>query len=109
VLETDAAFAATYNIELAKGRYFSPQFTTDTTEAIVINEAMARYLNWDDPIGKQFEIFEFRKGRVIGVLKDFNFASLRENVQPLSIVLNDNPLYLSIKLKPGTISSSLRR
>jgi putative ABC transport system permease protein len=73
----------------------------------VINEAMSRYLNWQDPIGKELEIFEFRKGRVIGVVKDFNFASLRENVQPLAIVLNDNPLYLSVKVKPGTISSSL--
>jgi putative ABC transport system permease protein len=107
VLETDANFAATYNVQLAKGRYFSPQFITDTANAIVINEAMSRYLNWNDPIGKQFEIFEFRKGKVIGVVKDFNFASLRENVQPLAIVLNNNPLYLSIKLKPGTISSSL--
>jgi putative ABC transport system permease protein len=92
---------------MAKGRFFSSQLPTDTANSIVINEAMARYLNWNDPIGKQFEVFETRKGKVIGVVKDFNFASLRENVQPLAIILKDNPLYLSVRLKPGTISSSL--
>ena len=107
VLETDADFTSTYNIQLAAGRFFSPQFTTDSTDAIVINEAMVRYLNWKDPVGKQFEIYEARKGRVIGVMRDFNFASLRESVQPLAIILNNNPLYLSVKLKAGAIQPSL--
>jgi len=40
-------------------------------------------------------------------MKDFNFASLRETVQPLAIILNNNPLYLSVKLKGGAIQSSL--
>ncbi|MEP7373273.1 MAG: ABC transporter permease [Chitinophagaceae bacterium] len=107
VLETDADFASTYNTKMIAGRFFSPQFITDTADAIVINEAMVRYLNWTDPIGKQFEIHEARKGKIIGVVKDFNFASLRESVQPLAIILNNNPLYLSVKLKGGTIQSSL--
>ncbi|MGZ8550987.1 MAG: ABC transporter permease, partial [Chitinophagaceae bacterium] len=91
----------------AAGRFFSSQFPTDTADAIVINEAMARYLNWQDPVGKQFEIHQARKGKVIGVMKDFNFASLRESVQPLAIILNNNPLYLSVKIKAGAVQSSL--
>jgi len=107
VLETDADFASLYNIPVLKGRYFSSQLPTDTTDAIVINEAMAQYLDWKDPVGKQFEIFEARKGRVIGMVKDFNFASLRETVQPVAIILTNNPLYLSVKLKAGSIPASL--
>jgi putative ABC transport system permease protein len=107
VLETDDDFASTYNIHLSKGRFFDPQLTTDTANSIVINEAMASYLNWKEPVGKKLEIYEARKGRVIGVMKDFNFASLREKVQPLAIILNDNPLYVSIKLKAGSIQSTL--
>ena len=49
VLETDADFAATFGLQVIQGRYFSPQIVTDTTDAIVINEAMARYLNWKNP------------------------------------------------------------
>ncbi len=107
VIETDADFASTYNIHLTAGRYFSSLMPTDTTDAIVINEAMAHYLNWKNPVGKQFEIYEARKGKVIGVVKDFNYSSLRNEVQPLAIILTNNPLYLSVKLKAGSISSSL--
>lgn len=107
VLETDTRFADAYNIKMAKGRYFSQDMPTDTTEAIVINEAMARYLNWNDPIGKQFEVYGERKGRVIGMIRDFNSASLRENIQPLAIILKSNPMYLSVKFKNGDIQAAL--
>jgi len=107
VLETDADFASAYNIKLALGRFFDPKLTTDTANSIVINEAMAQYLGWKDPVGKKLEIYQARKGSVIGVMKDFNFASLREKIQPLAIILNDNPLYVSIKLKAGATQITL--
>jgi putative ABC transport system permease protein len=107
VLETDVDFAKTYNIQLSNGRFFSSQLPTDTANSIVINEAMARYLNWREPIGKQIEIYEARKGHVIGVMKDFHFASLRETVQPLAIILNDNPLYVSVKIRAGSVKNVL--
>jgi putative ABC transport system permease protein len=107
VLETDADFTSVYHISMKEGRFFSPQMATDTTDAIVINEAMTRYLNWEKPVGKEFEIHEARKGRIIGVMKDFNFASLRESVQPLALILSNNPLYLSARLRSGTTQPSL--
>jgi len=107
VLETDANFASTYNIQLLKGRFFSPQLTTDTANSIIVNEAMERYLNWQNAVGKKLEIYEARKGTVVGVMKDFNFASLHETVQPLAIILNNNPLYISVKLKAGAVQSAL--
>ena len=107
VFETDADFASTYNIRLTQGRYFSSAMPTDTTESIVINEAMANMLGWENAVGKQFEIYQARKGKIIGVMKDFNFASLRTKVEPLAVMLTDNPLYVSVKLKAGTIQSSL--
>lgn len=107
VLETDVNFASTYSIRLAAGRFFNPQLTTDTANSIVINESMASLLNWKDPVGKKLELYQARTGRVIGVMKDFNFASLREKIQPLAIILNDNPLYVSVKLKAGAIQPAL--
>jgi putative ABC transport system permease protein len=106
-LETDANFASTYGIQLTQGRYFSSQMPTDTTNSIVINEALANMLGWKDAVGKQLEIYEARKGKVIGVMKDFNYASLREKVQPLAVILTNNPLYLSVKIKAENIPSSL--
>jgi len=106
-METDANFASTYGIQLMQGRYFSSQMPTDTTNSIVINEALANMLGWKNAVGKQLEVYEARKGKVIGVMKDFNYASLREKVQPLAVILTNNPLYLSVKIKAGSIPSSL--
>jgi putative ABC transport system permease protein len=64
VLETDTEFH-TYNISMIEGRYFSPEMPTDTTDAVVINESMVKFLNWKDPIGKNFEIVGVRKAKVI--------------------------------------------
>ncbi|MBK7870050.1 MAG: ABC transporter permease [Saprospiraceae bacterium] len=71
LLQTDANFLKTYDIHLTKGRFFSPDMPTDTTQAIVINEAMVAYLNWEEPINQALEIHETLKGRVIGVIKRF--------------------------------------
>jgi len=107
VLETDANFASTYHIQITRGRFFAPAYPADTNNSIVINEAMARYLNWKNPVGKKLEIYEETKGEVIGVIKDFNFASLREKVQPLAIILRNNPQFLSVKLKADARQASL--
>jgi len=107
VLETDTEFPRTYNISMAAGRYFSPEMPTDTTDAIVINESMAKFLNWKDPVGKKFEIEGKRNGKVIGVIKDINTSSLKEAISPLAIILKSNPMYLSAKLKPGSAKASL--
>jgi putative ABC transport system permease protein len=107
MLETDTEFPHTYNISMVAGRYFSPEMPTDTTDAIVINESMVKFLNWKDPVGKEFEIIGRRKGKVIGVLKDINTSSLREAISPLAITLKSNPMYLSVKLKADSIKTSL--
>jgi putative ABC transport system permease protein len=55
---------------------------------IVVNEALARALHWEEPIGKRFEIGQgpqAQKGTVVGVVKDFNFSSVHEGVGPFAI------------------------
>ena len=109
VLETDAEFAKTYNISVIQGRYFSPVMATDTNRAVIINETMANQLHWKDALGKKFEVYEETKGTIIGVVKDFNFSTLRENIRPLAIILRNNPLYLSIKLAPHNVQESVNK
>ncbi|MFI5153238.1 MAG: ABC transporter permease [Chitinophagales bacterium] len=109
VLETDVEFAKTYNIQITKGRYFSAAMPSDTNNAVIINEAMAKEVHWKEPVGKKFEVYQETKGTVIGVVKDFNFATLRENIKPLAIMLRNNPLYLSIKMRQKNIQTSIDR
>ena len=105
--QSDVNYTSTYNIPMVQGRFFSKDFPSDTFNSIVINEAMVRYLNWNQPLGKKFEIMGERKGVVIGVMKDYNVASLRESIQPAAFILKDNPLYLTIKIKTGRIKETL--
>jgi putative ABC transport system permease protein len=76
--------------EMAEGRYFSEDFPTDSS-AIVINETAVQELGMEDPVGKEI-IFPGNDNRtydVIGVMQDFNFESLRNEIMPLAIVLTE--------------------
>jgi putative ABC transport system permease protein len=87
IYEIDFDFIPTYNIQLVAGRNYSRTFTTDSAEAMVVNEAAARlfgYRNPADAIGKKFDQWG-RKGKIIGVVKDFNFRSLHQAVEPLTL------------------------
>ncbi len=90
---TDFGFIETMGFELAAGRSFSRDFA-DATNAFIINEAAVRDIGWtnESAIGKSFgsaEIADWeagqwqeRDGVVIGVLKDFHFESLRDEIVP---------------------------
>ncbi len=74
-------------IKIAAGRPFSRQFMTDTTHAMILNEAAVKMFGYTSPeqaIGKKFSQWG-REGAIIGVVKDFHFRSLQEVIKPLSI------------------------
>jgi putative ABC transport system permease protein len=91
---TDFDFIETMGFELAAGRSFSREYATDAAMAFILNEAAVQRIGWtnETAIGKGFgssEIkdwdsgqWEQRGGHVIGVLKNFYFESLREEVVP---------------------------
>jgi putative ABC transport system permease protein len=74
-------------IKMVAGRPFSRQFMTDTTHAMILNEAAVKMFGYSSPeqaIGKKFLQWR-REGTIIGVVKDFHFRSLQEVIKPLSI------------------------
>lgn len=73
----DYDFLDLFEIDLVKGRFFSPEHATDSTDAYVINEAAVKAIGWEEPIGKSF-----RGGKVVGVVKDFHFQPLDLEIQP---------------------------
>lgn len=74
--------------EMVEGRFFSRDFPTDSA-AIVLNETAVREMGFEDPIGKEVISPSEDQTRytVIGVMKDFNFESLRNEIMPLGITL----------------------
>ena len=99
-IAVDTTFFDTYNMKLAAGRFFSGAFPTDTTKAVLVNEAAVRTFGWQKPenaIGKRFGKGADAKF-VVGVVKDFNFESLHKPVEALLInyAMGGNRLSLKI-------------
>jgi putative ABC transport system permease protein len=94
-------------VELAAGRNFSLEYGTDQQEAIIINEATARELGWDDPVGRRIQAAGQNRA-VVGVVKDFHFASVRHRVEPLVMLYNPNGgSTMSIRLAATDVRQAL--
>lgn len=100
-------FFETLGIDLVEGRTFEEEFPTDTSEAIVINRAAARMLGWDDPVGQRLRVFDLVDGRVIGVVDDFNFASLHNRIEPLALFYSPLLEHVYVRVRPGNWSETL--
>ncbi len=88
VISVDEDFFKTMQIEVIEGRNFSKDFPTDVNEAFIVNEAAVKDFRWKTPknaIGKKVDWAFGKSGKIIGVVKDFNFASLKEDVKPMLI------------------------
>jgi putative ABC transport system permease protein len=76
-----------FKIKMAAGRPFSKDFMTDTTQAMILNEAAVKMFGYSSPqqaIGRRFKQWG-REGKIIGVTKDFHFRALQEPIKPLSM------------------------
>jgi len=101
-------------IKTLAGRVFSDDFRGDTTASFVINETAARLFDWgDSPVDKTItyygDIYTDAKGRIIGVVKDFNIHSLQQPIEPLIILLGRKSFftYMLIRIKPEQITSTI--
>jgi len=107
----DFQFVKTLGLKIIAGRDFSAQFPTDSTDAVLINHTAASNLGWtpDQAIGKWImnKIRDSTKRKIIGVIEDFNFLSLKENMDPLVISPGSDRRVVLIKLKAGNISNGV--
>jgi len=98
------------NIKLKEGRNFSKSFGEDAGN-FLINESAAKFLDWKDPIGKEMSFNGTYFGKVIGVMKDFNYRSPHSKIEPLAIALpnerNATGSIVLLKIRPDNISKSL--
>jgi len=108
VWSVDDNYIPTLGMKLVAGRNFSKLMSTDSSSAI-INETAARQLGFTDPLNKILYYPTDSYGKVIkpvhviGVVKDFNFNSLRYNVTPVVLLFEDDWGALAIKIKTANI------
>jgi putative ABC transport system permease protein len=110
----DESFLKTYEIKLVAGRNFSKDLPTDETESFIVNESAARSFGWknEEAIGKKIYWYKLTTepevGKIIGVVKDFNYSSLHNNVEPLVIqIWRPRNSYVTLRLNVENISSTI--
>jgi len=112
-LVVDHDFINTYKLKIAAGRGFSKDF--DDSSSFIINETAVNELGWGKPvnaIGKNFEWGLGKKGKIIGVVKDFHFNSLQQKVMP--VVMHIMPVasgwygFLSARVKTSDAQSTVQ-
>jgi putative ABC transport system permease protein len=113
-LVADNQYAATYNIPLKAGSFFTPAYTPGDSAKVVINETQAKALGWNDPkdaIGQQLNMGGTNTVFTIcGVTGNFQFGSMHGRISPVTFMnVNFTKAYrfFSIKLKSGDIQKSI--
>ncbi len=100
-------FTKTMHLQLAQGRDFSKDFATDSA-GYLINESALKIIGYKNPIGKPLTFWQ-KKGTIIGVLKDFHFNSLHEQINPLVLRLGENIEWGAalVRTEPGKTKQAL--
>jgi len=107
-------FAEVMGIKLTGGRYFSKEYGTDSS-AIMINETAVKFLGLTDPVGKYIlrpsgGPGSFEKLRIVGIMKDFNIASLHEKITPVcfTFMRGNYEGYLCIRLNGKNTQATIK-
>lgn len=107
----DFEFVETMGLTLIAGRDLSPEYPTDSTAAALINRTAAASFGWtpEQAIGKWIRntIRDSERRHIVGVVEDFNFLSLKENIEPLIIAPYPDHRVALVKTIGGNIKQSL--
>jgi putative ABC transport system permease protein len=112
-VNVDYDYVETLGLEIIAGQSFASLRDGSVQNPVIINEAAARWLEEEDPIGRQFP--ELNNGTVVGIVRDFHMLSLHEPVQPTALNLSDGEFVRSrllpgdflIRLEAGQLSDGL--
>ena len=111
ILWTDHDFVSTYKIDIAAGRYFSDEYTSDSDKYFVINEEAVKMIGWksnEEAIGKRVLIYRGTHKEIIGVLKDFHFMSLHTKITPIIFQIEPRRFFnITVRIKTDNVSSTI--
>lgn len=111
----DYDYINTLGMEISSGRNFSRDFPSDSG-AVIINETTAKVLGYDNPIGKKLYTANNKNGvnkvisfDIIGVVKNFNYESLKQDIGPLVFRLGDRNFATAFKVNTADVQNLVKR
>ncbi len=109
--QVDPEHLQTMGYQMAEGRFFSKDFKSDTA-AIILNESAYKAMGFDNLDEAEVLTYQHETPRplkVIGVLKDFNYQTLKDNIRPMAILLGPEPNYeMAVLLAPGNTQEQIQ-
>ncbi|GAA4311263.1 ABC transporter permease [Mucilaginibacter gynuensis] len=114
--QIDEDYISTLNMKMVAGRSFSNRMPTDSL-GVIINETAAKFLDMKEPLNKvlyrslggKHAAENVKVYHIVGVVKDFHFSSLRENIAPVVMVMDKNNGALSIKVNSANIKDVIAK
>ncbi len=106
VFTVDEHFLNTLDFNILEGRAFSPAFADSNN--YILNETAVAYTGIEDPVGKQFSSGG-TQGIIVGVVKDFNYKSIRTKVEPLVIKQGLYNHYIITRINSDNIPSTIEK
>jgi putative ABC transport system permease protein len=111
IMVADENFIPAMNMKMADGRNFSIDY--DDSLSMIINEEMARLLKWQDPVGRRISLqsgpnpTDLTAYTVVGVVKDFHFATIRHRLEPMFMLYNKNNAAMAVKVKTENMQETI--
>lgn len=113
IARVDHDFIETLGIKMNDGRFFSREFLSDSN-AVVLNAAAAKIFGYENPVGDKIYTYggtqenpEIVDLKIIGVVEDFHFRSLRDNITPLLFTLGERSGFAMFKVNAENIQSTV--
>jgi putative ABC transport system permease protein len=112
IWDVDEDYISTMGMKIIAGRAFSKAMKTDSS-ALIINEAAAKILGFKDPLNKELyqsmdnTAKKLKVLHIIGVVKDFNFNTLRENITPVLFSLNESRGSIAVRINTANTTALL--
>ncbi|MEM1126576.1 MAG: ABC transporter permease [Bacteroidota bacterium] len=108
--ETDLNYIDVYDLEVIAGRGFSLDFSADTTQSVVVNEAMVQNMGWaspEDAVGQRLRRGDTER-QIVGVVADYNYKSLHGTVEPLVLWPERiGGTYFSVRLRTDDLQRAM--
>ena len=103
-LVVDEDYAPALELEFAAGRNFSKETPSDLKDGFIVNEAAVRRMGWTNEaaVGQSLRLGTQNDRTIVGVLKDFNFKSLHEKIEPVVMLLGSQYMFQKIVIKTGS-------
>lgn len=103
----DYDFVESLQMKIISGRDFKREILSDTAQAVLVNEAMVRKMNWRDPINKRFQAEGRPPRKVVGVIRDYHQNSLYNEIEPLVILFNKNNYYSFLRINGSRLHTTV--